>query len=488
MGALPTTRRALLRRGAATAAAAAGVAALAGCARATAAGAAPTIQQPKIVLGMRAWGVGSGPSGNPKTINTLLYNATEPWRAQNSGVDINIIENNGGPAAVISAILAGNGPDIYHSWHPETIFAQDGIAADLRPYLQQYNADLTVFNKAQTNLFVLADGTIRALPYYLGIQTLAVCEGMLDQLGLAYPADGWTYQDYTTLATSVARGGTSSTGGTSRPVYGGDYGLGNLGSPSSYMPPECVLAGFGGSYVDPADPTKCNLDSAASLQAVQWTYGMAQTRALVPPGGSGAFGTTLGMTWASSFFLPSQATGWRSLKWQYYSMPTFPVGGEVSGATSDLWAMNPSTKYPDLAWSLLHWCAFEPAWQVSMMEIFLLSPALLSLWDQWLTFVPQLAPPLANKNLAAFATLAKSNTAYPQQFQRYGGDSVNTLIDSWGQKMWGGKVSVTAGLTQLTDQVDAYEATAVAEVQAGASAAKQFPVSGTTIADVPTGI
>ncbi len=478
------SRRAALAAGAATAAATLGACARAG----TAAPAAPTVQQPKTILAMRAWGVGSGASGDPKTIDQLLYDATEPWRAQNPGVDVRIIENTGGPQGVIASILAGNGPDIYHSWHPETIFAADGIAADLGPYLKQYNADLTVFNKAQMDLFVLADGSIRALPYYLGIQTMAICEGMLDNLGLAYPQEGWTHDDFATLATSVARGGGSGSSKPAHPVYGSQYGLGNLGGPSGYLPPECILNGFGGSYVDPTDPTKSNLDAPGSAEAVTWVYNLARTGALEPPGASGNFGTTLAMSWAPSFFLPSQATGWRSLKWSYYSMPTFPSNGQVTGCTSDLWAMNPATKNPDLAFSLLHWCTFEAPWQVSQMEIFLLSPALLSLWDQWLTYVPQLAPPLANKNLQAFATLARSNTAYPQQFQTYAGDNVYTLINNWGQKMWSQEVSVTAGLSQLTAQIDAFEASQVNQAKQAASMGRLFPVTGTSVARVATGI
>ena len=347
------SRRDVLRRGAAAAALLGGAAGLAGCAGA-AGKAAPTVQKPKIILGMRAWGVGSGATGSPATINSLLYQKTEPWRAKHPGVDIQIIDNNGGPQAVITSIIAGTGPDIYHSWHPGTMFADGGYAADLRPYIKQYNADLSVFNKAQMDQFILSDGSIRALPYYLGTQTMAVCEGMLDVLGLAYPLPDWSYQDYATLAAAVAKGGTYKTGSTNQPVYGGNYGLGGIGSPTGYLPPDCVLQGFGGSYVDPSNQAKSNLASEASIQAVTWAYGLGKAKMIAGPTSSANFGTTLAMDWAPSYFLPQAATGWRSLKWRYYSMPSFPVGGAVSTATSDLWALNPQSKQVDLAWDLLY--------------------------------------------------------------------------------------------------------------------------------------
>ena len=489
------SRRGLLRRGAAAAAVVAGAGAVAGCAQSAGGAvgsgstAAPTTQQTKIVLGMRAWGVGSGAAGSPKTIDALLYEKTKPWRDLHPGVDINIIENSGGPAAVIASIIAGSGPDIYHSWHPAEMFATEDYTADLGPYMKQYNVDISVYNKAQMDLFVQPNG-VRALPYYLGTMALAVNEGLLDQLGLQYPAPDWTYQDYAALATSIAREGKAGTGAVKKPVYGADYGLGNLGAPSGYLPPDCILQGFGGSYVDPNDTTKSNLGSENVINAVTWVYDLAKNKVLAGPGAPGVSftGSTLGMTWAPSFFLPAAATGWKGLKWKYYNMPSFPATGAVTGGTEDLWAMNPHSKHLDLAWDLLHWCSFEPAWQISQMEIFLLSPALVGLWDQWLTFVPQIAPPLANKNLTAFATLAKSNKAYPQQFTRYSSTSAYTLIDSWGQKMYTNKVDIRGGLTQLAQQIDQLELVSSSEAQAAVGVAKAFPSTGPAIAAVTPGL
>ena len=453
------SRRGLLRSGVAAAAmwTAAGVA---GCSAPIGGPGGPKraaagVQKTKIILGMRAWGAGSGAAGSPQAIDGLLYQKTEPWRAKHKGVDIRILPNTGGPQAVITAILAGTGPDIYHSWHPGIIFAQPGFAADLRPYLKQYNVDISVFNKAQMDLFILSDGSIRALPYYLGTKTLAVCEGMLDQLGLNYPAPGWTYKDYAALCAAVARGAAKGGG---QPVYGGNYGLGNLGAPTAFLPPDCILQGFGGSYVAPGDRAKCNLDAPGAVEAVAWASALAWNRFTAGPGASANFGTTLAMNWAPSFFLPQAATVWRALKWNYYPMPSFPLTGPVTGATEDLWAMNPHTKYPALAWDLLHWCAFGSPWQVAQMKMFLLSPALSALWDQWLTYVPKIAPPLAKKNLRAFADIVHNNHAYPLQFFRHGDPETENLINSYGEKIWGKQVGIHGGLTQLTAQVDAMQA------------------------------
>ncbi len=445
------SRRSALARGGAAAVAVTALGGVAGCGTL---GSKPgaTTQKPRTIIALRAWGYGSGAAGSEATINGLLHSATATWRAKHPGVDVQIVPNTGGPGQVVAEILAGTGPDIYHSWHPDVIFATDGLTVDLSPYLRKSNANLSAFNKAQMSLFQLPSG-VRALPCYLGTMALAVNETLLDSLGLTYPQPGWTYKEYGQLATEISR----SHQGKSQ-VYGGAFGLGNLGAPNGFLPPNCILEGFGGSYVAAGNPTKCNLDAPGSVEAIKWIYGLAQSKAITSPNGGGRFSQgTLGMTWAPSFFLPQAATNWNSLKWHYYDMPSFPQTGPVTGATSDLYAMNPASKNPDLAWSLLEWLSFEPEWQRKMIRIFLLSPALVSLWEEWVTLVPQYAPPLANKNLKAFATLAQNNHAYPQQFMRWQADQAYTLMNTWGQKMWSRQIGVTGGLSSMVKQIDALE-------------------------------
>lgn len=452
------TRRRLLRQGVVAAAALAAGGTLTACASNATTAVQPIVQQPKIIFVLRPWGGGggSGAQGNPKTIDALLYAATEPWRNRNSGVDVKIVPNNNLTSDVLTPILGGTGPDVYHSWHPANVFASEDFTTDLTASIRKANADLTVFNKAQMDLFKLPNG-IRALPCYLGTMTLAINEAMLDDMGLTYPAEGWTIKDYASLATSMAR-----TQYNKKKVVGGDFALGNLGANAGSLPPVCVLQGFGGSYLDPNDPTKCVVDSAAAITATNWAYDLYNAKAI---GSTGNFQNgTLGMTWAPSFFLPQAATTWKGFKWSYYPMPAFPVGGVVSGGTEDFYAANPNTKYPDLAWDMMSFLCIEPDWQRAMMSIFLLSPALTTLWDEWIARVPQYAPPLGDKNLKFFADLAKGNKAYPQQFARYQATQADSIFSTWGTKIQSGLVSVQEGLRQCAALVNALEVAAAAEV------------------------
>jgi hypothetical protein len=453
------SRRGFLRLGAG-AAVLGGGAALSGCG-VLGAKAGTMLQKTKILLVLRAWGYGSTIlTASEQTVDALLYEFTQPWRAQNPGVDIKILPNLGGPQEMIAELLSGDAPDIYHSWHPDAMFASPGFTTDLTAYIKDSHADLGVFNGAQMALFQQPGG-ILGLPAFLGILTLAVNLGMIDKLGLERPATGWTYTDYATLSRQVASG----TGGQ---AIGGAYGLGNIGSPNGYLPPECILQGFGGSYVEPGDNSVCTLDSPQVVKAMNWVYPLAQEGAIDNPSAAGSLSKgTVGMQLAATWALIDYATTWQGLNWAFHELPSFPaVNAPVCSCTSDFYALNPRGKHLDLAWSLLHWMTFEPYWQQAMMKVFLLSPAQMSLWEEWVTRVEAYAPPLANRNLAAFAKLAQGGHAYPEPFMQYEADAAYGYMNTWGPQIWSGGVTIQEGLTQMTDQINALEQTAKKEAAA----------------------
>jgi ABC-type glycerol-3-phosphate transport system substrate-binding protein len=433
----------------------AGGAALAGCAGIGGA-AAPKTQSPKVLLLLRPWATYA--TASQQTVDTLVYEATAPWRAQHPGVDIKIVN---ALTALETQMLSGDAPDVYHSYHPGTIFSTQGFTMDLTKYIKDSHASLGVFNQAQMALFQRPDG-IRALPCYLGIETLVVNYGIIDQLGLEAPQTGWSYADYATLCTSIASSSNDR-------IVGGAFGLGGLGGGNNgngTLPPEPVLQGFGGSYVSPTNDALCTVDTPQVRQAVDWAYSLGRENAITNPSRYPTFSIQYGnfiagnvaMALAYTFQLISYAQSWTGLNWGFVELPSFPAtGAPVTACTSDLYAINPATKYPTLSWDLLHWLTFEPTWQRSMMKVFLLSPALVSLWDEWVSKVEQYAPPLQNKNLATFAALARGGHAYPSVVMRYAPATTSQYMNTWGTKMWDHTVSVELGLTQMAHQINVLE-------------------------------
>lgn len=452
-----------------------GGASLAGCSG-LGASAAPKSQKPKILLVLRAWGYGSTTiTASESTVLDLQYQATAPWRAAHPGVDIKVTANTGGPGQVISEILAGIAPDIYHSYHPDELFTEPGYTTDLTKYLQDAHANLNVFNAAQMDLFRQPNG-IRALPAYLGIETLAMNLGLIDSMGLPRPDPGWDYQAYSAFCKQIASGSQGK-------VVGGGYALGTLGAPTGYLPAPSIMHGFGGSYVDPTDSTRCALDSPEVASAVNWAYALGQAKAVSSPSQGGSFHEgTIAMPMAATWALIYYATTWGGLNWTFFDLPTFPkVQGPLGGCTSDFYALNPGSKHLDLAWDLLNWMSFEPYWQRQQMRIFLLSPALLSLWEEWAKLVTTYAPPLANKNLEAFVKIALGGHTYPNPLFRYQTDAAIAYMNTWGAQMWSQQVSVQEGLMQMTHQINGLEKAGAAEAVANSKPAPkgEFPAPTT---------
>jgi multiple sugar transport system substrate-binding protein len=455
-------RRRFLQSGAAGAAVV-GLGALGGGAASAAA-----VQHGKIRLVFRAWTSNS----SYQTEQQLMQQAAAPWIAQHPGVELTVHAQTGGVSDVMTEILSGTGPDVYHSWHPQAVFSDPAFAMDLTPFVQQSNADLAVFNQEQLRVFQQPRGLL-ALPYYLGTYAAVVNLTLFDNAGLKYPDPNWDYTEYARLARAL----TSKASGNKKQIWGGSIGIGWMGSPGdsivdAFAPPFIAWGFGGGSYADPSNAARCVADSVATVAANEWAYGLYRDNALAT-GATAFFSFTTNQYAVApgpSFFLPTAATTFTSMKWDFWPMPTFPRG-LASGSTEDMTVMNPATKYPDLAWDLMYWLAWEPSWQRSMMRIYLLSPALTALWDEWVRVVGETAPPLKNKNLQVFAEIAKADRAFPHQVFAYEDSQTEQIFANWGKKLLANQISVAGALQQITRQINGLEATGP---QLTAQAARQL--------------
>jgi len=100
---------------------------------------------------------------------------------------------------------------------------------------------------------------------------------MFDDVGLAYPKEGWTYDDLLVMAKKIT-------------VAGQKYGVGiaaDVSDPSNVMSSFApVLWAFGGDFLN-ADNTKCTMDSANSVKAVKWWTELYTKEKVVPEGSIG---------------------------------------------------------------------------------------------------------------------------------------------------------------------------------------------------------
>ena len=428
--------------------------------------ATPPVAHAKIILRFRAfvpWDWNASGNNTPAQTQKLYYSATEPFRAANPGVDIQIVPYDGNTAAYETSVIAGNGPDISHGWHPAQQWA-GGFMLDLSPYIKKDNLDVSVFNKAQLATFRPSGGALYALPMYLAPVALAVNEGLLDQRGLQYPPDtgSWTWREAATLWTAA----TAFSADPKKAIYGTNLLLGGLGATSGVLPTEFLMRGWGTSYFNQSGE-RCTLDSPQAIACTKFAYGL--TRAHVNGQGSIFQFAQYATVGAFAETALQYAISWRGLKWRLYPLPIWPAG-EATGANVDYYMINPESKHKDLAWTLLRWLSFEPAWQRTMIDMFLLPPALKAMYPEFVARVKSLAPDLKGRNLEVWSAQALSNLCFPKHSPLYDSTNVENAIAQTGTKIWNNQVSVTIGLAQVAKQVDSMEALAKAQAPTQAAA------------------
>ena len=442
----------------------------------------PTANAPKITLTLAPWAYAGEPLAEGAA---LLLQACQPFLDKNPGIalkmDVGIVGN---PGALVPAIIAGSAPDVLQDWNFFSYISQ-GLLVPLEQYSRRDNMSLQAFNQGQLEEYYDLQGNLIALPAQSDPVANAVNLSILDELGLPYPSETWTWTEAELLWRAVA--GTTLHG---RRQYGS-----NLTNCCQAVPfGRFYLLGFGGDFADPANHGRCVVGNAGSVAAVNWMATLIHDKvcalggdpygdyfAQFPKGG-------LLTTVVGSWDMLQHAVHWgNTFKWRYYAMPKWPVRA-ATACTSNFWAIPSTCKNVDAAWELLKYVAWSPDWQRSMMKLFLTVPSVQTLWSEWETFVGQVAPPLKDKNIGAFSQLAQRNEMFADQVFSYATPASYGIIGKWWQMVVDRKVDAQGGMTQAQDQVNALQRAGGEREGAAAATAKAFPTQGPTIAAVTPGL
>jgi hypothetical protein len=437
------TRRQVVRAGIGGAALAIWMAADAGGV-APAAAAAPALGHGKIVLDWQPWRVGWGPGWDG-----IFYDATAPFRAQHPGVDIRVDVSTGpssNDGAVVSAILAGAGPDVYSGFGP-TKMIEGGYNLDLAPFLREYNVDTSQFDAGQYAKYVTNNGVF-ALPAELSTSAVAVNLTALDQMGLSYPAAQWDYQAAEKLWRSVARPSSVP----NKSVVGFAF----WGQKASWLAGDFYLRGWGASAAAGNYSSKSGLDTPEALRFANWWFPLAQDGVISWLGVAPPWPQQVVCGFAGSWMLPQFATQYRGLKWDFWPQPIWPTGTSAY-AGNDYYAVSVTTRYPQLAAEFAIWLTTSRAWQESMMRLQLVLPPTKSFWPEWAQFVGTVAPPLAVKNLGAFTTAALQGRAFNHPAFAYNSDGAYSTIGNYMPLIVARKLSPEEGMLQAAKAVNAFE-------------------------------
>ena len=157
-------------------------------------------------------------------------------------------------------------------------------------------------------------------------------------------------------------------------------------------------------------------------------------------------------------------------KWDIYPAPVFPQGRMTQG-TEDSCGINAETKYPEQAWTLLKYLAYEPTFTQYLMRVAAQTPALIHLWPEWQSLVANMAPPLRGKSLQWYADAALKGYGLPGQYFRYGDTQVRAIDSPWISKLAIRQTDVASAFRGADRQANAFLQTAAGAARAQAAAA-----------------
>ncbi len=433
----PLPRRELLRRTAAGGVAVSVGALLAACGANKAA--APTTTVPKTVVTFSPYrGTVS------KTVQALYDQVLDQFNSQNKTIEVRLTPIlQGNYSGTIASILAGNAPDVFEDYD-STPYTEAGYLLDISGYLKGH--DMSIFNASTISHFTVG-GKIYAMPVSIESMVTAVNLSLLDTAGVALPPQNWTVEQAQSVYETLAKPAT-----TSEPAH---YG-GAIYFLSGYPVP-MYLHGYGATYVDPTNATMCALGATKAIDCGTYLFGLLSTNVcnqLIGSSTADFAAATLGTTLCGSWMIPQFLNVPAGVDWDFYPMPAGPVGSFTYGSAA-MYGIPTTTKHAEEAWAFLEWITFEPNLQNALIQMFLLPPATIPLYDNWVSLVKTYAPPLAKKNLGTFQS-SVANSVVPAEFT-YNSTDAFALVAQGMSEILKSQAAVPEVFTATASQVDTYE-------------------------------
>ncbi len=490
------SRRQTLRAAGGAAAAAIGGSVLAACGKSTAAGNSPAAQG---VLPVPASG----------TIQ-LLFQANYqfiPWSTTTRTVFQEFVDQHfnqnpqykgiwasiypagwGNEAGQLTDDIAGKGyADIFMFCCNDIPSAEQAqIVAPLNDLLRQDNISTSNWSPGH----IAADsynGQLYGLPSYDGEMCIFYRQDILDQLGLPYPDPSW---DSSQAAQIWAACTGKNANGSKRAGLSTYWDQGEMNE---------FMRGWGGLEMNAAQD-QAMMDSQQGIDCMSYWQNLYTQNVVYTGGQDTSILPTAKAVFAQYHSAHVVDVGAQLLgtkfKWDLLPNPTWP-GGKSTFCTIDCYLLNAQTKHPNEAWELMKWInlgaptgdgGFDNAWPKFQIQINLVTPALVSLWDYWQTEIQLVAPPLKGKQLQYFAEAAQQGYGNCTLYFKYNPIAASGIENTYITDILSGKMSPQAGLQQMAQQVNALQAVGAQEAKSQATEASKFPTTGSAMATVVAGV
>jgi multiple sugar transport system substrate-binding protein len=291
-------------------------------------------------------------------------------------------------------IAAGTPPDVWSHWGPSGFadYVIRGLAADLTPYIERDNFDLSDFIPEVLDIYTL-EGKVYGLPMLTTGSFIYYNKDLFDAAGVEYPPTdwgdtSWTYDAFEEMCGEL----TNDTGDPETMTFGCNLG---------FWPNDAFAWLFGQDlYPDSAYQTgfaeEAYLDGEGAIKGYQARQDLVWELNYMPdPAQTDAMGG--GDIFMNEKVAMHLTGGWGW--WNYnevdfnWGAAALPYGGPDRRCVvfTDPWMLSAKTDHPDEAWEFLKYLV-SPETQRSYMELTGTPPARISLAEDWYKLFPTMTP------------------------------------------------------------------------------------------------
>jgi multiple sugar transport system substrate-binding protein len=280
-----------------------------------------------------------------------------------------------------------------------TAWANAGYLLDLRPSVEADLDKATIddWSPAQYKALFTRDGKQFGLPKYHGALALYYNKDLFDAAGIEYPTAQWTYDDYLAAMKKLT---LSKAGEIVQ--WGSMFDI-------AWERIQIHVNGFGGHYVSPDDPKKCEMASSPAQEAMEWLRLRMWEDKVMP--------TFLDVQNVETrkAFIQQKIAMVEDGSWALrdildganfrIGVAPFPTGPKrhATLATTDGFGIFAGTKHPEAAWELLKFLVSKDYGR-AMARVHFLQPSRASLVPEWAGYIRQEYPDKAKEvDIEAFA-------------------------------------------------------------------------------------
>jgi multiple sugar transport system substrate-binding protein len=334
-------------------------------------------------------------------------------------------------------------PDIAFLW-PTPKYAAEGVLENLDPFIAESGYSLDdywpgLLESASYN------GSVYGFPRDIEVNVLYYNKDIFDEVGVAYPTDDWTWDDFLAAAEKLTV--KDAGGATTR------YALAAEGGKWYKWANQA-----GGSVLDDyRNPSKCTMTDEATLKGIQFFADLMNNGLAMRPADLNQAGGDAGVFQSGQAAMilqnTSRVSAFNAAGMNYDVAPApIPAGGmRWNGAGGAAWVMSSGSDNKEAAWTFLQWLQSTEGGQANYTAAGEIFPALQSVANS-AAFMTE--DPPANK--AGIITEAAASGVGGFGYFPESGELFGTVIDGGLELIWAGEATPADQVPVICEQVDAF--------------------------------